>query len=204
MEAVDYSKWLTKERLEVEEKAWDNCNGMHEAFATPVNDLCMNKKLKSVVEFGCGTGRVLPLLHKRLDYTGVDANQGCVDKAIERAKGLERSGSFEYVLDEIRTTTLHGYDVVCAFSVMKHFRLDEWESVLAKVLSCGEYGIFSMPIGPEDIDDFSQGFPHTWVRMETVRKAIEYANRMFLTSRVFDNVETMVWVGPYSESISDC
>lgn len=185
IETADYSVWLTPERLAVEEKLWAE-TAIYVRYAAELMRVVAEERCKSVIEIGCGTGWVPTLLPARLDYVGVDANDGCL--ALAARKNPKRP----FMLGDVRSLDWPAGDAVCSFAVLKHFGLSEWSDVLAKVLSFGRVGLFTMNVGPTDVDDFEQGFPHTWITRETLVSAIESAGHRLVSAQLMDTDETMV------------
>jgi hypothetical protein len=60
------------------------------------------------------------------------------------------------------------------------------------VLSFGRFGVFTMNVGDADVDDVSQGFPHTWVSMATLMAAVEAAGHRIVSTELLQTTETMV------------
>lgn len=203
---TDYSEWLTPERLEIEERLWAEV-GIHSTYATEVIAAAYiglqsynrrNREL-TVLEVGCGTGWTAMRLHERLKetekalwYVGVDANEGCLRLARTKSPG-------GFVQADIRTLAPTGdpetdlsSDVVCAFAVFKHFALAEWKDIVVRVLKLGRAGVFTMNVGDQDLDDFSNGFPHTWVSTLTLAQAVDAAGHTIVSMRMLETGETVV------------
>lgn len=185
IETADYSVWLTPERLELEEKQWAEVR-IYELYASHLMRVVVEERCKSVLEIGCGTGWVPTRLPESLEYVGVDANDGCL--ALAAQKNPTRS----FLAGDVRSLSWHRSDLVCSFAVLKHFALSEWSEVLAKVLSFGRVGLFTMNVGPSNMDDFEQGFPHTWVSRETLARAVWDAGHRMVSAEPMDTTETMV------------
>jgi SAM-dependent methyltransferase len=147
----------------------------------------------AVVEFGCGTGWVPQGLPELVEYLGVDANAECITRARARNPGRHR----QFVVGDLRAFTTAArvatYDstLVCAFSVLKHFGLKEWDDVVAAVLRHGMRGLFSVPVGPETKDDGTE-FPHVWVTRERLQEAVEGAGHVIVQTALLPWGETMV------------
>lgn len=180
----DYSVWLTPERLAAEERLWKEV-AIYRLYADAVLRTCEEEGCRSVLEIGCGTGWVPTLLPSEIDYTGVDANEGCL------ALARQKSGA-RFLNADIRGLQHRPVDLVCSFAVLKHFALQEWTGVLARVLSFGRIGLFTMNVGPFDRDDFEQGFAHTWIGQETLEAAVAAAGHRIVDQHVIHTFETMV------------
>ena len=166
----DYSEYLTPELLELEERGW--AEGFHNRkMADMVVRLCAEHGLKTVIEMGCGTGWVPSFLPEQLSYTGVDKNQGCLDRAVAK-NGPDRV----FVREDIRGYTGPQRDLVCSLSVLKHFRPEEWREVFLKIMSLGRYACFTMSIGPKIVND-GVAFPHTYIRREDLERSLALAGK---------------------------
>jgi predicted TPR repeat methyltransferase len=171
MTLPDYSEFLKQPgKLEAEETAWLSNPQMHDEYASVVNDFIEKRKIKRIIEFGCGTGEVASRLLNTKFYTGVDSNIEC----IEYAKSKNKDVSF-YVSDirEYQQYYIKHGLVIC-FAFLKHFGLHEWFDVFKKIASFGEYFIFNMGIGPETKDDFYE-FHHVWKSKQDIINDIEAA-----------------------------
>lgn len=187
-EKPDYSEWLTPERLCREEELWAQCR-YYADFAAGITQMCADHPITSVVEFGCGTGWVPTLLPPELVYLGVDQNLECLTWARTKNPGPNR----DWMQVDIRDFPTRNFqaDLGCAFSVLKHFGLSEWDAVVSKILGSVTYGLFTMPIGTEDVDDGIE-FPHVWVSPERLEAAVSKAGHQVLWSRLQRTTETMV------------
>jgi len=172
----DYSQWLTYERLQAEETQWaDPSTRTWPSFVDWIMKIAdADEDVQSIVEFGCGTGWVPANLPPELSYVGIDANPMCLALAMKKNRG--RLFSLADIRDEHRLT----YDISCAFSVLKHFGLHEWDTAVAKVLRCGvRYSLFSMPIADDTKDDGTE-FPHVWVTEQRLVRAVEKAGHILM------------------------
>lgn len=124
--------------------------------------------VKSVVEFGCGSGLVAAGLDPHMGYVGIDRNEWFLKKAVERNLGKER----KFIVNDIRKNDFKNtpFDLSMAWAFLKHFALDEWDAILAKVLSAGRYGAFGVQLLAKDLDN-GTGFHHTFVTEEHLRRA---------------------------------
>lgn len=164
---VDYSEWLTPDRLGVEEKTWEE-HKYYELYAAHIRGLVDGARVRTILEVGCGTGWVPTVLPRNVEYRGVDANERCI--ALAKAKTHH-----PFVVADIRTYPRQAVDLVCSFAVLKHFALAEWSAVVGNVLQHGRRGLFSIPVAEEDKDDFTAGFPHTFVCHATLDAAVRAA-----------------------------
>lgn len=184
----DYSQWLTPDRLELEEQAWAGPDRTWPHFVAAIDRLRAHTPIKSMIEFGCGTGWVPAALPETVAYTGMDANPGCVERA--RARNPNRT----FVVDDLRSLTYvgAGFDLTCAFSVMKHFGLHEWPAVLKRVLSYGMLGLLSIPTGFETKDDGTE-FPHVTLSESYLQEAVIAAGHDLVITAPLPWGEVMVY-----------
>lgn len=166
----DYSQWLTDARLEVEEMLWSERRDEEQVpRARHLEMFCRKTQSTCVLEFGCGTGWVPAALPEWVRYMGIDANPGCIELARQK-----NDSARVFEVGDLRTANPPEADVVCSFSLMKHFGLHEWEAVLQRKLSFGNYGLFTVLLADADRDDGTE-FHHTWVTEATLRAAIRAA-----------------------------
>lgn len=191
----DYSVWLTPERLEVEELAWEQ-SGIYRLYSHHVTVTADQENCTSVLEVGCGTGWLAASLPPHLKYLGVDANRNCIDLA-------RRKSDRQFMTADVRDLEALFYlrdwyapatraDLVCAFAFLKHFALDEWTDVFVRLLNRGRVAVFTMNVGEQDLDDFEQGFAHTWVSTDTLVAAITAAGHRLDSTALLHTGETMV------------
>lgn len=164
----DFSEWLYGDNFQKEEEAWARFNegDGHRRFARHVNRL----EPKSVLEFGCGTGWTASYLDCKR-YVGVDANPFCVRYASERCPDktfVEKE--FRAYKQEVKPTV----DVVLCVSFLKHFGLDEWDTIFQKFLSYGRHAVFTMQIADRDFDDGVE-WPHSWITEEHLAEQLVVA-----------------------------
>lgn len=185
LDVQDYSAWLTPERLAAEEALWAEV-GIYRLYAEHVMRAVGDHDCRSIIELGCGTGWVPTQLPPSIEYVGLDANPECVTLA--QQKNPTRS----FFLADMRAFRSPPFDLACSFAVLKHFALEEWAAVLGKVLSLGRVGLFTMNVGPYDLDDFEQGFAHTWVTHMTLSDAVYAAGHQLVSAELLHTGETMV------------
>lgn len=168
----DISNWYTPDRISVEEELW--LAGEHyKENVTRITEVCRTRKLRTVMEFGCGVGLVARALPPDIEYmAGIDANR----HMLERAEA--RNPSLTFVCADIRT--LQGAakaDLVCAFALLKHFSLAEWPVILRKILAHGDYGLFNQHALPDDREPFDAGedWHSAWPRRSDIIAAISAA-----------------------------
>lgn len=159
---LDYADWLTRERVEAEERLWAR-DQKYRRYATAVNELVNLYGATTVEEIGCGTGWVPTAISPR-EYIGYDRNPHCLELA--RAKNQNRPWA-SFVDAEIRTLVPQHNDLVCAFAVLKHFSLDELPSLFQRLFGKAWFVAFTMPIANNDIEDGTE-FTHSRWSEDTV------------------------------------
>ena len=173
---VDYSEWLTQERFEREDELWSGENlWLRRDYAGLLQRWCPDEAPR-VLEYGCGSGLVAQHLSGHYAYLGVDANPYCVERARERNPGRV------VLCEDLRRVELGSdWGVVCAFALLKHFSLDEWDAVARKVLESARTAVFTMTVADEDRED-NCVFPHVWVsRKRLVRVIWQAGHRLVET-----------------------
>jgi SAM-dependent methyltransferase len=196
----DYSTWLTPDRLAIEERYWaDPALRTWPLFVAAIAKIRERYPINWIIEFGCGTGWVPSQLPSPVRYAGVDSNARCLALAVEKFRGRDAPEVGFYNAD-IRTVEITPwspdapdvFDLACSFSVLKHFGLHEWDAVVAQILKHGRYGVFSMSVGSEVLDDGVE-FPHVWVTQERLRQAVQAAGHDVLWLDPMPTGETMVF-----------
>lgn len=135
--------------------------------------------LKSVLEFGCGSG-LLGFAWKKVDpaviYTGIDTSAELYKLATDPAVSGERIPPMAFIRSDVRAA--HGLphaDLVVAFSFMKHFDLDEWDDILGDVLANGRYTAFDVQIMEKDLDN-GVDYHHVFVTEQHLLDVVRCSN----------------------------
>jgi len=128
--------------------------------------LMMEHSVRSVIEFGCGSGLLAHSLPSGIDYLGVDKAPLLLDKA------RKRNPTMRFVCCDVRNVQEKPRDLSLAFSFLKHFALSEWEQILGIILRHGQHAAFNVQIADQDIDNGVNGFPHVFVTRERLDKAV--------------------------------
>lgn len=193
MTLPDYADWLTPERLAVEERLWER-DQVYVRYVAAIEQLAVaDTVFGSIVEFGCGTGYVATALDHLAKYDpdfryiGYDRNEGCLERA--RAKNANRRWA-SFVNREIRTLSPDA-DLVCGFAVLKHFRLDEWPGLFARLFRFARNGLFTIPIAAESKDDGTE-FTHVWLSESDLSAALARAGHVELWRDTTDKVEPII------------
>lgn len=140
--------------------------------------------VQSVFEYGYGSGLLASALPAGLLYVGVDACAALKQKAESLCAGREKCRFFVGDVRKFPFPDDTPYDLSMAWSFMKHFALDEWDQILAKVLSAGRFGAFDAQVAPRDFDDGTR-FPHAFVTAERVRAAVGAAGHEVVAEEQF-------------------
>jgi SAM-dependent methyltransferase len=171
----DYSEYLTPERLAHEDNVWADVK-YYNVYADLIGSAILigsaTPYIRSVVEFGCGTGYVATCLPKTVEYLGIDANRGCVLRAIDRNAMRPQ---ITFVHADIRTAQVEDVDVSCAFAVLKHFGLHEWDNIVKCVLRPGRNSVFTIPPATDTDYDDGVDYPHVHVTEARIRAAVNAA-----------------------------
>lgn len=176
---MDYADYLTPERVRREERAWARSQD-YKRYATAVGQVigAMPPDARQVIELGCGTGWVPYWLQvglgvgEEVQYDGIDRQPECLRLARVRNQSFATRVRFHD--RELRHFQPPPDALVCAFAVLKHFRLDEWEALFVQWFGEARYAVFSVPIADTPHDDGTE-FTHTWQSKATVQQALDRA-----------------------------
>jgi trans-aconitate methyltransferase len=143
-------------------------------------------KLRTIIEFGCGSGLCAAALQKTdwdVSYLGVDKSPELLKLA---KKHVQEDVHWQLKEGDARTWQKdRDFDVAMAWSLFKHFALDEWwEEVAGRLLSFGQYAAFNVQMAPENIDDGTD-FPHVHVSETLLQRLLFTAGH--------EEVEREVW-----------
>jgi SAM-dependent methyltransferase len=181
----DYSEWLTWERVHTEETAWA-ATRFYLTYAAHIMLLRSRYPIFKILEVGCGTGWVPTQFGADIQYLGIDKNKDALDIAI--AKNIPSRAFLQADLRILEGTSVCiSPDLVCAFAVLKHFGLDEWDKIFDTIVSLAPFGLFTMNVAKQNRDD-GIDFHHVWVTPERLSAAIERNGAKLLYS-------TIVWQG---------
>ncbi len=188
IELPDYADWLTKRRLREEEQLWATSK-LYERYAAAIRRLVAERPgITAITEFGCGTGWVPTALDDlKLPYTLVDRNPYCIRLAVNRNR--------ERPWVKIRREEIRALDpvtpLVCGFAVLKHFRLPEWQDLFVRLFSSATYGLFTIPIAADCMDDGVE-FTHTRVSEPFLAEALQLAGHRELWRDTTDPEEPLI------------
>lgn len=105
-------------------------------------DLLRKKKIKKIVEFGSGTGRLtIPLLKDNFQVTAIDISNVSLKKLLELAKKINRS-KYLVVKDKIPNSK---FDVIVGSDILHHVNLDKYLKLFKTRLVNDGLLIFSEP-----------------------------------------------------------
>lgn len=165
--SLGFDKWLTPERLLIEEAHWGmeavKHRGPHQN-AGAVSEAMITFGGSTILEYGCGTGWIPWLLREEykqviFSYHGIDNQELCLEVARERCPLDYWSKA-----DILESIPVVGYDIVCTFSMMKHIPLGKWQEVWTKVQEAAPIVVAGLNmcrhIGPVDDGD---AYVHNWV-----------------------------------------
>ncbi len=172
----DISETYTPDRALQEEVSW-LLDRPQEAHAKLLLPRLEKYGIKSVLEVGCGSGILASLLPKGMVYLGVDKNLWMVRKALTR--NMARQETMNFVQADVRELEAPPGDLAMCWSFLKHFSLDEWDQIVAKVLAHGKYGCLEVQITDQDIDNGTE-WHHVFVTRERLQGAIAAAGHMIL------------------------
>lgn len=151
------------------------------------------EKIKTIVELGCGSGWIPKFLPLSIDYTGIDMNDIFLNLA--RAKN---SVSRKFIKQDIRTVLFDDkFDLSICFAVIKHFSLNEVNSIIEKVINLAHYSIIQVNIARENKDD-GIDFHHTYLTGDRVISLIKNLGKVVIferrpyTSKDFSEVNFLI------------
>jgi predicted TPR repeat methyltransferase len=178
----DISEWYTKERTLAAEVDWlfTKPYKAHLEFLLPH---IRQYGVKSVVEFGCGTGHVGCGLPSKIDYLGVDSNEHMRQIAMRNliAPSNYRNTELADIREWSYISLKFPRDLSTAWNFLKHFGLHEWNEIVKKLLSHGRYGAFSMQISDHDFDNGTE-YHHVFVTEAHLESAVEAAGHRVIFS----------------------
>jgi hypothetical protein len=133
--------------------------------------------VRTVIEFGCGSGIVAEGLPLEVSYLGIDANEWFLERARLRNKDYGPTSRAFRLLD-VRQCHPDGQggvrDLSMAFAFLKHFSLEEFGQILARVLAHGRYGCLGVQLLEADLDDGTE-YHHTFITEEHLTRALALA-----------------------------
>jgi SAM-dependent methyltransferase len=148
----DIHNWYTFDRVITEESNWAR-HKPYERNVKLIQSVCDQHLLTRVIEYGCGSGWIAPLLSRDLSYTGLDANPHMLTLARTKSR-------HEFVQHDIRQPFARPADLACSFAVLKHFSLADWPGILANILRQARFGLFNQHCLPDSFTPFDAG--HEW------------------------------------------
>jgi hypothetical protein len=192
----DYSEYLDKPgNFAVEQLAWERISLSHQGYvhaAEMVLFAAMGLKAFHVHEWCFGGARIPIYFNEKLEhglcsYSGVDKSV----EAVQHAESLELPGC-QFVQGDIRGMQADpDTDIVCCFQALKHFSLEEWNSIFDMVLQSAPIAVFTMNISENERDDGTD-WPHVWVTDDHMLKAIE-RNEHYVSH------QESIWLDPSSD-----
>lgn len=143
--------------------------------------------IKSVIEFGCGTGLLAAELPAEVQYVGLDMNDWFLGRARDRNSLYPAREFCKNDVREWSKTATAAADLSMAWSFLKHFGLDEFDSILSTILGRGRFSAFNVSHLPADVDD-GVDFHHVYVTEERVKRVVEAAGH-----EIVDAWQTEAW-----------
>jgi hypothetical protein len=159
---------LDEEKFKYHAKTWE-VKGRHAIYVSIIDNVLANYDHPvSVSDVGCGIALLSNIINSDgVSYVGYDINP------LSIAECNKRFPDKTFVQQDVRKYC-DNVDIVMAFAFLKHFSLEEIPAIINILGKCSKQLIFSLPIG-EDKDDFSNGWPHTFMSRETLDKALKKA-----------------------------
>jgi trans-aconitate methyltransferase len=138
-------------------------------------------KCETVIEFGCGSGILAAMLPEKSDYLGIDSNPHFIRMARNRKPG------WAFVKDDVRYWSPEKtYELAMAWSLFKHFSLNEWNAIVACVLVHGRFGAFNVQLSDRDFDD-GVDYHHAHVTEAHLAEALAMAGHEEVERQVFND-----------------
>lgn len=178
----DYCDVLDSDLIKQEIRGWESGRG-YLRYASAVRSALPYTGVSSpsVVELGCGAGYVGGELSGECNYIGVDGNTELLEIARSKFPGVV------FMHGNLRDGgALPRGDLVCTFSVIKHFGMNSWRQVVTNILGCGRFGLLQLQtriVGPS-VDTIGQidhrRFHHTWLNYDEVLETVERAGHRLI------------------------
>jgi len=185
----DISEWYTPKRCMDSEVAalLNRPFRKHLAFVIPRME---HYDVKSILEFGCGAGHFAAGLPDGMRYDGVDDNEWMVKKTASRIQD-RRLFYAAIEVGDIRNFRAHAakastYALVCAWFFLKHFSLDEWDAIVAKMLSYGRYAAFNVQVADHDYDNGTE-YHHVYVTRQRLEVAVQRGLHKIVDTEVLED-----------------
>ena len=127
-------------------------------FEMICNEVGSNQK---VIEFGCGTGRLAEKLAKEGNSVlGIDISKTACIKFNERTEGLDAI-AYDANLLLMPKVNFHSGSVAVATEFLEHFKDEELEILMPKIVHAADKAIFCVPndcLGSDDCKEHYQNF----------------------------------------------
>jgi SAM-dependent methyltransferase len=164
MSVPDQSEWYDARRALEADLDWIMSGSARRHFAfLPLDGV------KTVLEWGCGSGLVASWLPRAVNYFGIDRSPHMIELARRRCPG------YVFVCECAREFEPDGrWDLALAFSFVKHFGLDEWNRICRKVLDSGRVACFNVQVAERDHDN-GREYPHAFVTEERLSRVLREA-----------------------------
>lgn len=174
---ADYSEWLIGDRLDAEDRAWGETGQYRRNVEQVMRAIrCFAAPRPTVVELGCGSGWMPLALGDRVRYLGIDKSPALLHLSQQRNLGSDATFHLADLRD-VTPATLAALghpapDIIYSFSVLKHFGLAEWESLLRRVLTLGDRFVIQLQTTDATSLDDGAEYHHTWINADDVSRYI--------------------------------
>jgi SAM-dependent methyltransferase len=175
----DISEYYKFEKAIIEEHDWYKTKPWgqqpeYRYYADVANKLIKEKKIKSILEIGCGSGLVPTELPGEVLYMGVDKNPLFLEWA--RNKNIP---SRQFIEEDVRNISKEWLekqnycpDSVMTFAFLKHFGLHEWDGLVGQLLSLAPNAIIETQTSDHNFDNGTE-FHHVFVTDEHLKSVVE-------------------------------
>ena len=152
-------------------------SGKYQVYAAIVDDVLDDYEHPvSISEIGCGIALLSGVINSEgVSYVGYDINPLSISLCKSRFPDKH------FIKQDVRKYC-DKVDIIMAFAFLKHFSLEEAPAVLRILCEYSQQLIFSMPIGESDVDDLSNGWPHTFVTRKTLEGWLKSGNHTIVST----------------------
>lgn len=153
-------------------------DGTYQKVAKWLSPLMEKHEIRSVVEFGCGSGLLAGTFPLTVRYLGLDASAELLQLAKARSGShlIREFGIYNVqaqVHPEIALPEPHG--LVVFWSLLKHLPLDDWDYLVGLLLGCGTFAAFNVQLFDKDLDNGTD-WPHVFVTEEHLQRVLKAAD----------------------------
>lgn len=162
----DISEYYQEDLALKEEQAWTETKEYLRNFdqlSTILQDC------KTIIEIGCGSGWIPTLLPAEIEYIGIDKNAHFLEMCRHKNQGKNRIFK-QADIRSINTNTV--FDISCSWAFLKHFSLEEFDTILTNILRLGKKAIFEVQITKNWEYNDGIHFHHTFVSEDRLQNVI--------------------------------